>query len=70
MDEEVDKQARYCVINKRNKVGLLALFRLLSITSITHHIAVVMPQQYGIAIEQGSMAGSSTFTLKILKSKD
>lgn len=29
----------------------------------THHIAVVMPQKYGIAIQQGSMPGSSTFTL-------
>lgn len=33
----------------------------------THHIAVVMPEKYGIAIQQGSMAGSSTFTLKSFK---
>lgn len=33
----------------------------------TYHIAVVMPQKYGIAIQQGSMPGSSTFTLKSFK---
>lgn len=34
---------------------------------ITHHIAVVVPQKYGIAVEQSSMARSSTLTLRITK---
>lgn len=36
-------------------------------TRKTYHITVVMPQKYGIAIQQGSMPGSSTFTLKSFK---